>query len=319
MTNRRILVTGGAGFIGSHIVDRLAGMGNEVTVYDNLSTGSRSFLKRSLNNVRFIHEDLQHRDAVSAAMKNIDIVFHMAANADIKDNLKDPVKCLDQNTMVTSNVLEAMRMNGVKSIAFASSSSVYGEPDIVPTPEDAPFPIQTSIYGASKLACEGLLQAYAVGYDFNVYIFRLVSLMGERYTHGCVFDFYTKLLHDSERLEILGDGKQKKSFLYIQECIDAMFNVIQSTNNRINIYNLGHEDIIEVTPVAKIVCKQLGFKNVRFDYVGGARGWVGDSPFVHLDITKAKSLGWRPAFSIADCVKKTVKWLQDNRWALDRH
>jgi UDP-glucose 4-epimerase len=318
LTDKRILVTGGAGFIGSHIADRLVQLGNEVTVYDNLSTGSSRFLEGSQDKVRFIHEDLLHRDAVSDAMKNIDIVFHMAANADIKDNLKEPNKCLDQNTIVTSNVLEAMRANGVKRIAFASSSCVYGEPDVIPTPEDAPFPIQTSIYGASKLACEGLLQAYAVGYGITVYIFRLVSLMGERYTHGCVFDFYRKLRQHSERLEILGDGKQKKSFLYIQECIDAMFKVIRSVNERINIFNLGHVDIIEVTNIAKIVCSQLGYPKARFDYVGGTRGWVGDSPFVHLDITKTRSLGWVPSVSITDCVRKTVKWLQENTWVLDR-
>jgi UDP-glucose 4-epimerase len=318
VTNKKILVTGGAGFIGSHLVDRLVRLGNQVTVYDNLSSGNRRFLERSLDKIKIIHEDLLHRDAISDALKNIDIVFHMAANADIKDNLKEPIKCLDQNIIVTSNVLEAMRTNGVKRIAFASSSCVYGEPEVIPTPEDAPFPIQTSIYGASKLACEGLLQAYAVGYGFTIYIFRLVSMMGERYTHGCVFDFCKKLFHDSKRLEILGDGKQKKSFLYIQECIDAMFKVIQSTKNKINIYNLGHEDIIEVTPVAKLVCSQLGLKNVRFNYVGGIRGWVGDNPFVHLDINKAKSLGWRPTLSIAECVRKTVAWLQDNTWALDR-
>jgi len=206
----KALVTGGAGFIGSHIVDRLLKERYEVIVYDNLSTGNKKFLETNIKKIRFIQGDLLDKKTLDNSLKGIDIVFHMAANADIKENLKDPTKCLEQNTIATSNLLESMRKNNVKKIVFASTGSVYGEPDIFPTPEDAPFPTQTSMYAASKLACEGLLESYSEGYNFMVYIFRFVSIMGERYSHGCVFDFYKKLKKDSSKLDILGDGKQKK-------------------------------------------------------------------------------------------------------------
>lgn len=244
----------------------------------------------------------------------MDYVFHMAANADIKDNLFEPEKCLKQNTVATSNMLEAMRAADVKGISFASTGSVYGEPDVYPTPEDAPFPVQTSMYGASKLACEGLLEAYSTGFGFKVRIFRFVSLMGERYTHGCVFDFYRKLSRNKKELLILGNGKQRKSYLYVKDCVDAMFMAIDAAKQDLNIYNLGHDECIEVTAIADIVCEELGLDNVRYRYAGGERGWVGDSPFIHLDITKIKALGWKPTKSVTECVKSTVSWLKDNEW-----
>jgi UDP-glucose 4-epimerase len=318
----RYLVTGGAGFVGSHIVDRLLKDGHEVVVIDNLATGYPEFLadaKEAGRRFTFIQSDLLNDGkALDKAMRGVAFVFHMAANADIKENLKEPTKCLEQNTIVTSNVLEAMRRAGVTRIAFASTGSVYGEPVVHPTPEDAAFPVQTSMYGASKLACEGLLEAYSVGYGFEVHIFRFVSLMGERYTHGCVFDFMRKLRKDPTRLEILGDGKQRKSYLYVKDCVDAMFLEIakpkEMRKEKLNIYNLGNEDFIEVTPIAKLVCQELGLKDVKLEYGGGARGWVGDSPFIHLDISKAKSLGWKPTKDIPECVRLTTRWLKENEW-----
>jgi UDP-glucose 4-epimerase len=317
LRDQSVLVTGGAGFVGSHIVDRLVKEGiKNITVLDNLSTGRKRFLEKSCNSITFINGDVLDVKTLDKTLKNVDFVFHMAANADVKGNLKDPTKCLIQNTIATSNILESMRKNGVKGLAFASTGSVYGEPTVFPTPEDVEFPTQTSMYGASKLACEGLLEAYSEGYNFNAHIFRFVSLMGERYTHGCVFDFYKKLLENPKEMEILGNGKQKKSYLHVKECVDAMFKAIDSTQQRLNIFNIGHDDYIEVTPIADLVCKELGLKDVSYKYIGGERGWVGDSPYIHLDIRRIKSLGWKPSMSIQDSIKETINWLKDNSWVL---
>ncbi|PIZ52018.1 nucleoside-diphosphate sugar epimerase [Candidatus Woesearchaeota archaeon CG_4_10_14_0_2_um_filter_33_13] len=318
LNNKRVLVTGGAGFIGSHIVERLISLNNNVIIYDNLTTGKKEFVNHLKEKVELIQGDILDKEALHKAMENIDFVFHMAANADIKDNLKDPIKCLNQNTIATNNVLEAMRRWGVKNIAFASSGAIYGEPSVFPTPENVSSPIQTSIYGASKFACEGLLEAYANGYGFNVYIYRFVSLMGERYSHGCAFDFYKKLLQNPRQLEILGDGKQRKSFLYVTDAIDAMFLSIEKSNEKINIYNLGNDDFVEIKTIAKKICDVLSLKDVSFQYTGGSRGWIGDSPFVHLDTLKIKSLGWAPKYSIMECVEKTIKWIKENQWVVKK-
>jgi UDP-glucose 4-epimerase len=317
LRNKRVMVTGGSGFIGSHVVDKLVSLGNKVIVYDNLSTGNLRFLDASAGKYTFIQADLLDMDTLGKAMKGIDFVFHMAANADIKNNIAEPLKCLEQNTIATSNVLEAMRLNGVKNIAFASTGAIYGDSEVHPTPEDAPFPVQTSLYGASKLACEGLLEAYSEGFGFSIYIFRFVSLMGERYTHGCVFDFYRKLCANPHELEILGDGRQRKSFIYVKDCVEGMFKVIEASRERINILNVGHDDYIEVTPIAEIVCRELGLNDVKFRYTGGNKGWVGDGPYTHLDNSRLKAYGWKPAISIQECVKRTINWLKENRNVLD--
>ncbi len=316
MIGRRVLVTGGAGFAGSHLVDRLVADGNEVTVYDNLSSGNLRFLEKSIGGARFVEADMLDEESLGKAVKGQDYVFHMAAYADVKDNLIEPTRCLRENTVATSNLLESMRRNDVQGVAFPSTGSVYGEPDVYPTPEDAPFPTQTSMYGASKLACEGLVEAYSEGYGFKASIFRLVSLMGPRYTHGCVCDFCGKLLRNVSELGILGDGKQRKSYLHVGDCIAAMALAAEKSGERLSIYNLGHDDCIEVTAIAEIVCEELGLKGVKFKYTGGARGWVGDSPHIHLDNTRIKGLGWKPTRTIPESVRETVRWLDDNRWAL---
>jgi UDP-glucose 4-epimerase len=313
----KYLVTGGAGFIGSSIVDRLVERGEQVVVIDNLSTGNMRFLEKSKNKITFIKGDLLNTTDIDKAMKGVEFVIHMAANADVRNNVNEPTKCLEQNSIVTSNVLEIMRKFGVKKIAFASTGSVYGEPNKHPTPENYSFPIQTSMYGASKMYCEGLLQAYSVAYDFQIFIFRFVSLMGERYTHGCVFDFYKQLLKDPKHLHMLGDGKQKKSYLYIQDCIDAIFLAIDKSKEKINIFNLGTEEYIQVTPIANIICQELKLKNVKYTYSGGERGWIGDSPFILLDVKKMKSLGWSPKLTIDQSVRKTINWLKDNQWVFN--
>ena len=214
---------------------------------------------------------------------------------------------------MTFNVLEAMRQNGIRRIAFSSTGSVYGETPVIPTPETAPFPIQTSLYGASKLAGEGMIAAYAEGFDFQAYIFRFVSILGERYTHGHVFDFYQKLMTDPARLEILGDGRQRKSYLYVQDCIDAMFCAIEKAPDKVNLFNLGTDEYCEVNDSVGWITEYLGLKP-RLEYTGGRQGWIGDNPFIFLDCAKIRSLGWQPRLTIRQGILQTVQYLQENPW-----
>jgi UDP-glucose 4-epimerase len=313
-------VTGAAGFIGSNLVDRLLLAGVRVVGYDNLSTGRLEFIAqaRANANFRFIRGDLLDRQTLNQVLHDVDFVFHFAANADVRFGLDHPHKDLEQNTIATFNVLEAMRANGVKSIVFPSTGSVYGESAVIPTPETAPFPVQTSLYGASKLAAEGLIAAYCEGFGMQSWIFRFVSILGERYTHGHVLDFYRKLLSDPTRLHILGNGRQRKSYLYVQDCVDAIFCALDGARERINIFNLGAEEFCEVNESALWIASSLGL-SPRLEYAGGDRGWVGDNPFIFLDVSKIKRLGWTPKMSIRDAVVRTLKWLQDNRWVMERH
>ena len=314
-----VFVTGAAGFIGSSVVDRLLDMGCEVVGYDNLSTGLREFLNQARQHPRFrlVEGDTLHSEALTRAMAGCDFVFHFAANADVRFGTNHPRRDLEQNTIATFNVLEAMRANGVRRIAFSSTGSIYGEPEVFPTPETAPFPIQTSLYGASKLAGEGLLGAYASGFGFEAYIFRFVSILGERYTHGHVFDFFKKLRADPSHIDVLGNGRQRKSYLYVQDCIDAMLTVIDKAHEPVNVFNLGTEEYVVVDDSLSYICEALGVSPERH-YAGGERGWIGDNPFILLDTSKVKSLGWAPKVTIKEALLKTLAYLRTNQWVLDR-
>jgi UDP-glucose 4-epimerase len=313
----RIFVTGAAGFIGSNLVDRLLAVGHTVVGYDNLVTGRREFIADALNNphFRFIEGDLLDATLLNESVRGAEIVYHLAANADVRFGTENPRKDLDQNTIATFNVLEAMRRAGVKSIAFSSTGSVYGDPELIPTPEDAPFPIQTSLYGASKVACEGMVTAYAEGFGMRCWIFRFVSILGERYTHGHVFDFMQKLAKDPSTLHILGNGKQRKSYLYIGDCVDAMLKAVERADAKINFFNLGTDEYCEVKESASWIAGRLGL-NPTFTYAGGDRGWIGDAPFVLLDTRRIRALGWQPKLKIRDAVERTVDWLKTNEWVL---
>jgi UDP-glucose 4-epimerase len=240
----------------------------------------------------------------------------LAANADVRFGTDHPRRDLEQNTIATYNVLEAMRANGIKKIAFSSTGSVYGESPVVPTPEDGPFPIQTSLYGASKAAGEGLITAYCEGFGFQSCIFRFVSILGERYTHGHVFDFYQKLKADPTRLPVLGNGKQRKSYLYVQDCIDAILMAMDKATEKVNIFNLGVDGYCQVNDSIGWICDELGVKP-NLEYSGGDRGWIGDNPFIFLDTKKIQALGWRPKFGIRDGVLKTVDYLRENEWVFE--
>ena len=327
---QHVFVTGAAGFIGSNLVDRLLADGLTVTGWDNLATGQLRFLDGALKNPRFrlVRGDNLELPALITAMKGADFVFHLAANADIKDGWNHPKKDLEQNTIATFNVLEAMRTNGVRRIAFSSTGSVYGEAFVLPdkpTPETDSFPIQTSLYAASKTAGEGLLSSYAEGGQLDeAYIFRFVSILGERYTHGHVFDFYQQLLAHPDRLRVLGDGKQRKSYLYVQDCLDAMLHVIgrstaKSAKHHTQIYNLGTAEYVEVNQSIGYLCAALGVKP-KLEYTGGDRGWIGDNPFIFLDTKKIQATGWKPKLTIKQGIIRTLNWLEANRWVYEsRH
>jgi len=249
------------------------------------------------------------------------MVFHLAANADVRFGTEHPRRDLEQNTIATQNVLEAMRANGIKVIAFSSTGSVYGETKVIPTPEDAPFPVQTSLYGASKVAGEGLIAAYAEGFGFEAYIFRFVSILGERYTHGHVFDFHRQLTEHPGWLKILGDGSQRKSYLYVQDCVDAILHVVREGTakgapHRTQIYNLGTTEFVQVNDSVRHICASLGLKP-ELRYTGGNRGWIGDNPFILLDTAKIRATGWKPKLTIEEGIIRTLKWLEANRWVYE--
>jgi UDP-glucose 4-epimerase len=314
----KAFITGAAGFIGSNLVDRLLARGDDVVGYDNLTTGRREFLETALENPRFrlVLGDVLDASALGAAMRGSDFVFHLAANADVRFGVEHPEKDLQQNTTATFRVLEAMRENGVKRIAFSSTGSIYGEPTVFPTPEDAPFPVQTSLYGASKLACEGMISAYCEGFGFSGFIFRFVSILGERYTHGHVFDFYRRLRDDPKTLHVLGNGKQRKSYLYVHDCIDAIFLAIERVEARPSIFNLGTDEYTTVDGSIGWITSALGV-TPKLDYGGGERGWIGDSPFIFLDCSRMRALGWAPKLTIQQGILRTLGYLRANPWLMD--
>ena len=308
-------VTGCAGFIGSNLVDRLLAEGRRVIGLDNFSTGQPQFLTQALTNCRFslITADLLDKDRLIDAVHGSDIIFHLAANADVRFGPENPRRDLEQNTIATHNVLEAMRINSISKIVFSSTGSVYGESPQIPTPEDGPFPIQTSLYGASKAACEGLISAYCESFGMQAWIFRFVSILGERYTHGHVYDFCLQLKENPRLLRVLGNGRQRKSYLYVHDCIDAIFTALKKADRHTNIFNLGCDSYCEVNESIGWILSRLGFAP-KIVYSGGDRGWVGDNPFIYLETKKIKSLGWSAKFSIEDSIKLTVDYLRANEW-----
>jgi len=320
----KVFVTGAAGFIGSTLVERLLAEDSQVVAWDNFSTGQLEFLSAAgqENGFKLIKGDNLNLPALTEAMAGCNLVFHLAANADVRFGLEHPSKDVQQNTLATFNVLEAMRANGIKKVAFASTGSVYGEAKVIPTPEEAPFPIQTSLYAASKLAGEALISAYCEGYGFEGYIFRFVSILGERYTHGHVLDFYKQLLAHPDHLKVLGNGSQRKSYLYVNDCLDAMLHVMRletakSALHRVSVYNLGTAEYCQVNDSIGWICAHLGLKP-RLDYSGGDRGWIGDNPFIFLDTKKIQATGWKPKLTIRDSIIRTLQWLQANQWVLER-
>lgn len=306
----RLLITGAAGFIGSNLVDRYLALGHQVTGFDNFSTGRETFLAGALAHpdFRLIRGDLMNFDEICRAVDGHELVLHLAANADVRFGTQHPRRDLEQNTLATWNVLEAMRRNGVRRIGFSSTGSVYGEAQQIPTPEDCSFPVQTSLYGASKLAAEGLICAYAEGYGIEGCIFRFVSILGERYTHGHVFDFVQQLRQHPGHLHVLGNGRQRKSYLYVQDCVDAIVAALERPAGKISILNLGTDEYCEVLQSVGWICERLQVQP-EITLAGGERGWIGDNPFIFLDCSRMRGLGWAPKWSIRAAVLQTVDYL----------
>lgn len=319
----KIFITGAAGFIGSTLADALLAQGRQVVGWDNFSTGQEHFVAGAVShpNYRLVRGDNLDLPALTEAMRGCDTVFHLAANADVRFGLQHPRKDLEQNTIATFNVLEAMRATGAKVIAFSSTGSVYGEAEKIPTSENHPFPIQTSLYAASKVAGEALIHAYCEGYGVEGYVFRFVSILGERYTHGHVFDFYKQLRDHPDFLKVLGDGTQRKSYLYVQDCISAMLHVMNAglaakAKHRVEVFNLGTDHFVKVTDSIGFICKALGL-SPRLEFTGGERGWVGDNPFIFLDTQKVRATGWKPQLTIEQGIGRTLRWLQENHEVME--
>jgi UDP-glucose 4-epimerase len=314
----RYFVTGCAGFIGSTLADRLLADGHEVVGYDNFTSGQDRFLEQAMRSPRFalVRGDILDPGTLSAAMRGCDLVFHLAANADVRFGTDHPSRDLEQNTIGTFRVIDAMRVNGIRQIAFSSTGSVYGDSSVFPTPEDAPFPVQTSLYAAAKVAGEALIQAFCEGFGMQGWIFRFVSILGERYSHGHVFDFYKRLRSDPRRLHILGNGKQRKSYLYVQDCVSAMLIAIERAQSKVNIFNLGTDEYVEVNDSVAYICESLGTSPER-EYAGGERGWIGDNPFILLDCKRVRALGWEPTLTIREGILRTLQYLQANSWLLE--
>ncbi|MCW3018604.1 MAG: NAD-dependent epimerase/dehydratase [Solirubrobacterales bacterium] len=314
---KRACITGGAGFIGSNLVDRLIDRGVEVVILDNFSTGRHEFVAGALAgaSARLVEGDVLDISAIEDAVDGCDWVFHLQANADLRRGLEHPQRDLHQNTIATSNVLEAMRVRGVKQIVFASTGSVYGEPTVFPTPEDAPFPVQTSLYAASKLAGEALIEAYTSGFGFTGIICRFVSVLGERYSHGHVFDFYRALKNDPTHLRVLGDGRQEKSYMYVGDCISAVLAIadLHAGDAGARIYNLGTDETLLVDESVALIAEHLSL-SPKVEHAGGHRGWVGDSPLIRLDTTRVRDLGWRPQLTIEQALVRTLEWLDANEY-----
>jgi UDP-glucose 4-epimerase len=319
---RRACITGGAGFIGSNLADRLLDAGVEVTILDDFSTGRREFVADACAaaGARLLEGDVLHIPTLERAIDGCEWVFHLQANADLRRGLDHPRRDLEQNTIATANVLEAMRARGVRQIVFASTGSVYGEPEIFPTPEDAPFPIQTSLYAASKLAGEGMIAAYAAGFGFTGVICRFVSILGERYTHGHVFDFYRALRRDPTRLSVLGDGRQEKSYLYVGDCLAAMLAAVERHDGDpgAHVYNLGTDETLVVDESVALIAEHLSV-TPGIEHTGGRRGWVGDSPLIRLDTKRIRGLGWRPQLTIEQALGRTLEWFDANEYAWRDH
>jgi len=314
----KVVVTGGAGFIGSSLADELLARGDEVVVIDNFSTGQREFLANATSQSKFrlVEADLLGDSAVlDEAITGSDAVVHLAANADVRFGWDHPSRDIEQNLIATQNVLESCRRVDVRRVIFSSTGSVYGEATVIPTPEDAPFPAQTSLYGATKVAAEGLLSAYAEGAGFSVTVFRLVSVLGLRYSHGHVLDFVAQLRRDPTKLRVLGDGLQRKSYMDVSDCVAALLASLDRTP-KFEVFNLGSNEFCTVYDSIGWIAARLGV-SPELELTGGDRGWVGDNPFIWLDTAAIRATGWEPKWSIRESVERTVDFLVANPGIVD--
>lgn len=308
LSDMKYFITGGAGFIGSHLAEKLIDIGS-VTAYDNLSSGRDSFIKHLAERKGFelIRADLLDLDTLKKSMRGHDVVFHLAANPDVREAIRKTDTDLEQGTIVTYNVLEAMRENGINKVVFASSSTVYGETPVKrPLTEDYGPLLPISLYGASKLASEGLISAFCHIFEMRAWIFRFANIVGPRATHGVIFDLINKLKKNSLELEILGSGTQQKPYLHVDDCADGMLYGLKHGKDQVNVYNLGVNSTTKVSDIAKMLVEQMNLPNVKFNYTGGIRGWPGDVPQVRFDTSKMGKLGWKSKYKSDEAVCKAI-------------
>jgi len=311
----KIIVTGGAGFIGSNLVDKLLADGNEVKVIDNLSSGKMEFIEHHDQdpNFKLVKLDMLELEKLKIAIKGADMVYHLAANPDVRLGAENTRIHLEQNIIVTYNLLEAMRINNQKNLMFTSTSTVYGEASIIPTPENYGPLIPISLYGASKLACEALITSYCHTFEMRSWIFRFANIVGERGTHGIIIDFINKLKENPKALEILGDGQQRKSYIHVSDCIDGILFAVNNSDEMANIFNIGSTDTINSTEIGELIVKEMGLCDVKFTYTGGNRGWKGDVPKMLLSIDKLRKLGWNPSYNSKSSVIAATKSTLEKR------
>ncbi|MGB9759355.1 MAG: NAD-dependent epimerase/dehydratase family protein [Thermoproteota archaeon] len=311
----KVIVTGGAGFIGSHLVERLLEFCDEVVVLDNFSSGKMENLKdvKSSGKLKVIRLDLLESKEINDKIAGADVVFHIAANPEVR--ISEPKVHLEQNVLVTYNILEAMRKTDVKKIVFTSSSTVYGEAKKIPTPEDYGPLEPISMYGAAKLASESLISGYSHTYGIIGFIFRFANVVGKRANHGVIYDFIQKLRKNRKELEILGDGTQRKSYIHVSDCLDAVFHVLDKESSKYCVYNIGNLDSVSVSEIADIVIEEMKLKNVKKKFTGGVeggRGWIGDVKHMQLDVSKLTSLGWKPKLSSKEAVRRACRELLED-------
>ena len=310
----RAFVTGGAGFIGSHLVDALANRGYWITVYDDFSSGKKEFLSNHIGKRYFtlVKADLVDAETLEKTLEGHDVVFHLAANPDVRIGAQEP-GVAKKDILATYNLLDAMRKKDVNKIVFSSSSTVYGETPPKPLPENYGPLLPISVYGAAKLAAEGLISSFCHTFDMQSWIFRFANVVGERGTHGVIVDFIRKLRKNPSELEILGDGKQKKNYLYVKDCVDGMLFGFDHAKDQINLFNLGSEGATQVTRIAEMVVEEMGLKDVKFRYTGGKRGWKGDVPKFRFDVSKINKLGWKAKNNSDEAVRKAIRDLLQNK------
>lgn len=310
----KAFVTGGAGFIGSHLVDKLISKGDFVTAYDNLTSGKKQFLEQHMKNDKFtfIEADLLDLARLKKEIKDHDVIFHIAANPFVRLGEKQTRLDLEQGVIVTYNILESMRVNNIKKIVFSSSSVVYAETPPIAIPEDYGPTLPISFYGAGKLAAEGLISAFCGTFGFQAWIYRFANVVGIRGTHGVIVDFIDKLRKNPKELEILGDGKQQKPYLYVSDVVDGMIHGFEHSNEQLNLFNLSCDSDTTVTRIAEMVVEEMGLKDVEFKYTGGKRGWAGDVPRFQLDSSKMNKLGWKERYTSDEAVRKAIREILDN-------
>ena len=311
----KYFVSGGAGFVGSHLVDKLLAGGNQVTVYDNFSSGQKGFIEHHLKdkNFKLVEADILDFERLKEAITGHDLVFHLASNPDIAKGIVQTDLDIKQGTLLAYNVLEAMRVTGVKKIAYASGSGVYGNVGRTKTSEGFGPLLPVSMYGASKLACEGLISAFSNLFDMQSWIFRPANITGGRSTHGVVLAFIQKLKKNPKELEILGDGTQTKSYIHVTDLVESLLFCIQNAKERVNVFNIASNDVLDVKSIAGIVVKKMGLKDVKYKFTGGRGGWKGDVPDVMMDIIKIKRLGWSAKLPSREAVERAASEILGER------